>query len=275
MNDRRPDSDRLRHLYLDDKRTVAEVAEVLGVARGTAHNWLRAAGIELRPSPSKRREDIADTELRDLYVAEQLSAPDIARLLDCGTSTVYHRLDRLGIPRRQDGHSPVRPDRSELNQLYIEEGLSLRQIAARLDVTPPAVAGWLRHYGILARASRTPPVEVDRDAIVDGYRSGLSGLQLAAEHRCSTATIYRELENAAVPRRPLEPKLSRNDLITALDDGCAAGEIAERHDISISAVCRALRREGLMTRRQATRQRSRERYAILLEIAEQSGSPHP
>jgi transposase len=224
MDIERPDSDRLRHLYVDERRTVAEVADVLGVARGTAHNWLRAANIELRPSPSKRRNDISDDQVRELYVTKQLSAPDIARRLGRGTSTVYH--DQLGIPRRHDGHGTARPDRSELHQLYIDEGLSLRQIAARYDVTPPAVAGWLRHSDIPVRPARTPRVAVDRDAVVHAYRSGLSGLELAAQHGCSTATIYRELEAAGVPRRRHQRELSRNDLITALETGCTAEEIA-------------------------------------------------
>jgi transposase-like protein len=72
MDIERPDFDRLRRLYVEEERTVAEVAAVLGVARGTAHNWLRAANIELRPSPSKRRDDISDDQLRELYPSRGL-----------------------------------------------------------------------------------------------------------------------------------------------------------------------------------------------------------
>jgi transposase len=258
MDDQRPDLDQLRRLYVEQGRTVAQVAEVLGIGRGTAHNWLRAAGVELRPSPSKRRDDVSDDELRELYVTERLSAPDIAGRIGCGTTTVYHRLEELGIPRRSYSPAQVRPDRSELNRLYIEEGLSLRQIAAKFDVTAPAVAGWLRHDDIAARPARTPPVDVDRDAVVEGYESGLSDLQLAEQHDCSTATIYRVLDQAGVPRRQRQPSLTREDLVDALDRGCTAEEIADAHDLSVSAVCRALRREGLMTKRQATRKRARD-----------------
>ena len=77
---------------------------------------------------------------------------------------MYPRLDDLGIPRRRYNPAQVRPDRSELNRLYVEDGLSLRQIAAKFDVTAPTVAGWLRRYDISARPSRTPSVDVDREA---------------------------------------------------------------------------------------------------------------
>jgi transposase len=264
MDHHQQDPERLRRLYIDERRTVGEVAEVLGVARSTAHNWLRAAGIDLRPSPSKRRDDISDDRLRELYVGDQLSAPDIAQQFGCATTTVYHRLDQLGIPRRPKGCSAARPDKSELARLYIEQGLSLREIASRRGVTAPAVAGWLRHYNISARAARTPPVSVGVDAVVDGYRSGLSGLELASQHHCSTATIYRLLDQEGVPRRQHQSKLTRDDLVAALDDGYTAEQIAEMHDLSVSAVCRALRRENLMTQRQTTRQRARQRYADLV-----------
>jgi AraC-like DNA-binding protein len=56
----------------------------------------------------------------------------------------------------------------------------------------------------------------------------------------------------------------------ALDAGLSAPEIARRAGVSVSAVCRALGREGLHTPRQASRRRARERYALLLQLAERS-----
>jgi hypothetical protein len=71
---------------------------------------------ELRPSPSERRDDISDEQIRDLYVTEQFPAPEIARRLDCATTTIHHHLDQLGIPRRQNAYTPTRPDRAGLAQ---------------------------------------------------------------------------------------------------------------------------------------------------------------
>ena len=79
MNIERPESDELKRLYIDRGHTVAEIAVRLGIAHGTAHNWLRGAGIELRPSPATTRGALSDDPIRELYIAAGLSAAHVAR----------------------------------------------------------------------------------------------------------------------------------------------------------------------------------------------------
>lgn len=66
--------------------------------------------------------------------------------------------------------------------------------------------------------------------------------------------------------------MRRPELLDALDAGLSAPEMAIHFDVSVSAVCRVLAREGLGTPSQAARRRARDRYAVLLEIAERSGT---
>lgn len=58
----------------------------------------------------------------------------------------------------------------------------------------------------------------------------------------------------------------------ALDAGLSAPDMAARFEVSVSAVCRALAREGLETPTQAARRRAREHHAVHLELAEQSAT---
>jgi hypothetical protein len=69
--------------------------------------------------------------------------------------------------------------------------------------------------------------------------------------------------------------LSRDVLIDALQRQCTAALIADKHGVSVSTACRALRREGLQTAMQATRRRAAERYAELLADAERAGTADP
>jgi hypothetical protein len=80
---------------------------------------------------------------------------------------------------------------------------------------------------------------------------------------CSPSTIYRRLEAAGVYRRPASPRVSRRDLIKALDRGQSAPDIADALGVSVSCECRALAREQLMTRGQAFKQRRRLRFPEL------------
>lgn len=83
MRYKRPDPDELRRLYQHEHLTVAEIAGILDVAHGTAHNWLRDAGITLRQSPSTARGDLSDQQISDLYLRDGPSAPEIAARFGC------------------------------------------------------------------------------------------------------------------------------------------------------------------------------------------------
>ena len=72
-------------------------------------------------------------------------------------------------------------------------------------------------------------------------------------------------------RRGPSRAVERTGLIEALDAGMSAPDIAARFGVSVSAVCRALTRDGLSTLSQIRRRQAAERYATLLTLAE--GSP--
>jgi DNA-directed RNA polymerase specialized sigma24 family protein len=260
-----PDTARLRRLYVDEQMTISQVAASLGVAPQTVHNRLVAAEIPRRPSPSTPRTDITDDEIRRLYVDQQWSAPEIAAHLGCGTSTVYARLDGMGVARR-----PARPRRNarpgdhELRQLCATERLSLRQIAERFGVSAQAVHGWVTAAGIDRRLPGGTAPPIDTDELVERYLLGASGPELALDFGCSPATIYRRLEDAGIDRRHPSPAVDRTLLAAALADGLSAPDIASQLDVSVAAVCRALQREHLRTATQAARQRSDEHLAAIL-----------
>ncbi len=215
---------------------------------------------------------MSDVEVRRLYELEGWTAAEVAAQLGCGTSTVYARLQRLGVPRR-----PARPRRSsrpadtELRRLYLERGLSLRQLAERFSVSPQAVRGWLDAAGVPRRGHQGRTSSANSADMVALYGRGWSGPRIATRFGCSTATVYRRLEAAGVARRGPRPAVDRPGLIEALDAGLSAPDIAARFEVSVSAVCRALTREGLSTLSQTKRRQAAEHYATLLTLAEGSG----
>ena len=108
------------------------------------------------------RYQVADEAIARGYRGEHRTAAEIAADLGCSTSTVYHRLARLGIPRRPpQPRDSARPTDSDRRRLYSTQGLSLRQIATRFSVTPQAVHGWLLDAGI-ARRRPGPHPGLDR-----------------------------------------------------------------------------------------------------------------
>lgn len=208
------------------------------------------------------RYQVADEAIARGYRDEHRTAAEIAADLGCSTSTVYHRLARLGIPRRPpQPRDSARPTDSDLRRLYSTQGLSLRQIATRLSVTPQAVHGWLLDAGIARRRPGAPIPAWTADDLVERYQSGQSALQIAHDRGCAPASVYRALQGAGIARRRVEPALSRASLIGGLERGLSAPEIAVEHDVSVACVCRALEREGLATARQTARKQRSQRLA--------------
>jgi transposase len=261
----------LRRLYVDEGLTVAAVASRLGVAAGTAHKWLLTAGVPMRPPVSAPPTDVSDDDIVRLYTSGGRTAAEIAGHLGCPTTTVYNRLQRLGVPRRPASpRRSMRPADDELRRLYSDEGLSLRQLAERFSVTRQAAHHWLVAAGIPRRPPAAPEHDPDQPTLIALYAEGWSGPQLARRFGWSTTTIYGRLDVAGVPRRDRRA-VGRAELLDAIDAGLSAPEMAARFDVSVSAVCRALAREGLETPAQAARRRARKRDATLLAIAEREG----
>jgi transposase len=265
------DIDRLRRLYVDQRLTISQIAASLGVAPQTVHNRLVAAKIPRRPSPSTPRTDITDDQIRRLYINQGWSAPEIASHFGCGTSTVYARLERLGVARRPARpRSDARPSDEDLRELYATDGLSLRQIAERFNVSAQAAHRWVTAAGIERRPPGATAAVIDIDELVEQYLDDRSGPELAVHYQCSPTTIYRRLEHAGIERRQPAPAVDRATLIALLAEGRTAPDIAAQLDVSVTAVCRALRREQLQTATQAARQRSAQHLAAILDTPDRA-----
>ncbi len=261
----RPDAVALSGLYVDEAMTLASLAAQFAVAPQTVHNWLVAAGVSRRPSPATVRQDIGDDEIVGLYADGGLSAAEIAEQLGCSASLVYARLARRGVPRRDRGaaHRRRAGDR-KFAHLYGEGALSLRDLVPRYGVSAQTVRRWLIAGGIERRPPGAPPAAGHEDP-VPLYVAGCSAPAIAERLGCSPSTIYRRLDAAGVARRTVKPSVSRHELIEALEAGMAAPAIAARLGVSVSCGCRALAREQLMTRTQATRQARRRRHPELAD----------
>lgn len=250
---------------------LAELARRFGVVPTTIHNWLVAAGVPRRPGAASPRGELDTEEIRRLYVDESHSAADVAVRLGCSTSAVYYRLARAGVPRRSRGsRRPAVPSDGVLRLLYSEQGLSLRQIAHRHDVSHQAVRGWLLAASIERRPARTPAPTFNPEEPAKLYDEGWTAPEIARRLGCSPATVYRRLQEAGVARRPVKPSIAREQLVIGLATGLSAPELAAAHGVSVSCVCRALAREGLATTSQDEKQRLAGWYADRVEAADRA-----
>lgn len=158
----KPSRDRLREMYVDQKMTLREIGEVVGVRHITVRRWLKAYGIPSRPSGTpnslKARGIIPPTtdELFAMVHVEHLSYEQIAAKYGVDFTAVPHWLDKHGIKRpnlwdtRRKGKHPFIPDGSELKRMY-EKGQSVRSIGSTFGVSEGTIRRRLVDAGVKIR----------------------------------------------------------------------------------------------------------------------------
>ena len=98
----------LRTQYVEENRSVIEMADVAGVTPTSICNWMDAAGIETR-GPHQRshivQSDVTEiltdgAWLREQYVEKELSTLEIAERAGCTPATVSNWMEKHGIDAR-------------------------------------------------------------------------------------------------------------------------------------------------------------------------------
>src|SRR5581483_11188375 len=102
-----------------------------------------------------KRSELSCAELARLYLDVSLSAPEIAKRLGCSVGMVYTRLEECGISTRSMSDAAILNRgvkiTDDLRRLYIEEELSIYDIAQKFNCSPVTIHRLLKRYKIEAR----------------------------------------------------------------------------------------------------------------------------
>jgi DNA-binding CsgD family transcriptional regulator len=198
-----PPPELLAHLYVRDGLTTAAVGERLGLTPRQARYQLQRAGIR-RPGPPARartKKRLSPAELEDLYVARRLPIRAIAALVGLDQRDVWRQLTEAGIPRRRRGGAQVALGRETLEDLYVDQGLTLEATARRLGVGRGTVRRHLVAHGIPLQAMvRRPPTRRLLQRLYVAER--LSPRQIAERLGLTHAQVRYDLVRLGIPRRP-------------------------------------------------------------------------
>ncbi|MEW6477431.1 MAG: hypothetical protein AB1679_34700 [Actinomycetota bacterium] len=200
---------RLRRLWVDERRSVPEVAEHFGVPADWVRAELARHAIRRPRRPPRGLTPLTATVLEDLYVRRGLTAAQIAGRVGGSPTRVVDALERAGIPRRPRGRRPDLPELSRdlLVELYVDQGLSSRAIAARVGGSDQRVLDALHRHGIPVRPRRqsAPPPAVKarrlRALYVDEQRSEA---EIAALYGTNAWQVRQQLRDLGI-RRPVSP----------------------------------------------------------------------
>ena len=265
----------LRKLYVDEQRTLSQVARHLGCSDDRARAGLLAAGVALRPPRHPRGRPpppaLHKEQLRELYVGRGLSAAEIAAQVGGGTSRVTAALNRYGIPLRPASRRRVPRldvDAATLTDLYVSLRLDDTEIGARFGVPAWRVKDRRLQLGVARPVvppphpgpPPAPPAEELRRLYLD---EGLPSERIARHYRAAAPVVRRWLREAGIPVRPRTTREHRRrlDIDTVRDlyqeRGWTSAEVAALLGTHVNQVLRTLHDAGVPVRRGGPRPRRR------------------
>jgi len=158
------DEEWLREKYWDEELSTNEIADLCGVTNVTISNWMSKHGIEKRPRNSARDKYTDKEWLQEQYIEKERSLSDIANELDINRDTPRYWMEKYGIERRdhaemgakanRDKYTPDKLQNKEwLQEKYVAENKTLKEIADIVDRWPNAVWRALRRFDIERRGS--------------------------------------------------------------------------------------------------------------------------
>ena len=155
----------LKEHYIEKEKSISQIAEEVGVSRGSIEYWLDKYCIETRPpgwktaGQNKKTGPWDDAEwLRSQYVDARKSTTDIAKEQGVSPSLVRNRLKQFGIERRSSGikgkhwlESRSYTDGGWLREQYVEENKPTSEIASECDVSADTIYLWMEKHDIERR----------------------------------------------------------------------------------------------------------------------------
>jgi transposase len=148
----------------------------------------------------------SQAELHRLYEQQRLTPAEIGERLGVSGRTIRTWLQQAGIalrPRRERRRHHLPPTDVELRRCYLDEGLTIAQVAARYGVSATTARRWLGNAGIPRRAARRSSRAPSADELRRLYQDeGLSTTQIAQRHGVAQQTAHGWLRAAQIPLRP-------------------------------------------------------------------------
>ncbi len=152
----------VRALYERQGLSVAEIAARLGCPASSLRTLMRRWGIRSRSRSEamrlkrartpERQVHIPRLELEQLYREDGLSAEAIAERFQCSPGTIRNQLRQNGIARFPPGRRRVEVTPATLDELYLHQQFSMREVARELGCDAATIRNKLRAWGFRVRS---------------------------------------------------------------------------------------------------------------------------
>jgi DNA-binding CsgD family transcriptional regulator len=157
------DKETLKRLYLKEKRSTYDIAQMSGCSSTKVRYRCIKYGIKLRPKTRRRTLHLDKSILKRLYVEEGKSLKEVAETLSCSPGTVRNRCNEYGIQLRTQRMKKI--SQPLLQRLYVKEGKTTREVGNALGCSFELVRKKCHEFGIPVRNRRINKSEIEQEIL--------------------------------------------------------------------------------------------------------------
>jgi transposase-like protein len=251
-----PDVKTLRRLYVNERRTEREIAQLLGVSRSRVAEAMEQADIERRSS--NRACPVSAAGLEKAFAAPGATIASLARRFGVSDATVARWLAEAGLLPPDPGI-----DHRRLEKLYVDQALTMAEVAENLQISPARVARALVVAGVPIRSHTVRSPRGNRAKVTDKRLADLyvnKKLNVAETARLlgvSTEYVSKRLHEAGLtkrrgtftPKGPWDPDVLRDQASDLYEGGMTMKAVGHELGVSVGTVRVALHQAGVQVRR--------------------------
>jgi transposase len=146
------------------------------------------------------KEELNKETLKRLYVVEQKSLREIAKMFGRSYAFVHHRCKKYRMELRLQGRRVVGLNKSVLQRLCVREGKSAKKIAEMFSCSPITVRNRCREYDIALKKK----ARLSRTVLQQLYvKNGKTIREIAKILGCSREKVRLGCKQFGIPLRPV------------------------------------------------------------------------
>ena len=194
------DKETLKGLYLKEKRSIRDIAQVSRCSPTQVRYRCIKYGIQLRSNTWNKKINIKKSVLMRLYVKENKSFKEVADILSCSRTTVLKRSKEHDISLRS--HRVEGLTKSLLQKLHVKEGKTTRDIAKIMGCSGDVIRRRCKKFGIPLRNPGTKKLEIDESRLRRLYlKEGKCMYEIAEIFKCSTGAISKRIKKLGFKKK--------------------------------------------------------------------------
>ena len=177
--------DEAMRLYVQEGLSHADVAKRVGMSESWVSTLRNKRGISCRP----KGKPLDHRLIIRLYVDEGLTLRELAAHQRVDSTRIRKLLVDHGVRIVSIGERSTRIDVDQVRQLYVNDRLTIPQVAKKLKLSPSGVRNAMNRHGIPTRTAI--PLNVSRSALEGHLGDGLSNEEIAKLYGVNTWRVTK------------------------------------------------------------------------------------